>query len=72
MSGVSLCAVPQMSGENFGFLGSGGELLAHGWAWEMQDDNLQQFNPALAVSGSPGAGGVCNLTTQRINYPAFV
>lgn len=50
-----------------------GELLACGWAEKMQDDNLQQFNPALAVSGGPGdAGEVCNLTAQRINCPVCV
>lgn len=49
-------SVPHVRKE-IGFLGCGGEPLAHGWAGKMQDDNLQQFNPALAVSGGPGDGG---------------
>lgn len=42
--------------KEIGFLGCGGEPLAPAWAGKVQDDNLQQFNPALAVPGALGMG----------------
>lgn len=49
--------VPHMSGRRLWLFRLWGEPLARGWAGKMQDANLQQLNPALAVSGGPGNGG---------------